>query len=53
MTHNDITGNAMITKPANDAYRNGYDAIWGKKKEEIPEPEVTSEYETKTEDKTK
>lgn len=30
MTHNDITGNALITKPSTDAYRSGWDAIFGK-----------------------
>lgn len=31
---NDITGDAIMTKSASDAYRDNYDAIFGKKKEE-------------------
>jgi hypothetical protein len=31
-THNDITGDALITKASNDNYRNNYDLIFGKKK---------------------
>ena len=31
-THNDITGDALISKQSNDNYRNNYDRIFGKKK---------------------
>lgn len=31
MHYNDVTGNALVTKPANDQYRTGWDAIFGKK----------------------
>jgi len=30
-THNDITGDALITKASNENYRNNYDLIFGKK----------------------
>ncbi len=30
-TKNDITGDSIQSKASGDAYRNGYDAIWGKK----------------------
>ena len=36
-THNDITGDPLITKSTTDAYRNGYDLIWGKKKDQVVE----------------
>jgi len=32
-THNDITGDALVSRQANDNYRNNYDRIFGKKKE--------------------
>lgn len=32
MSHNDITGDKIATKTVTDAYRNNYDAIFGKKK---------------------
>jgi len=35
-SYNDITGNCLVTKPATEAYRSGYDAIFGKKKVEVP-----------------
>ena len=31
-TRNDITGDSLTSKPASEAYRNNYDAIFGKKK---------------------
>lgn len=35
MATNDITGNTLITKPASEAYRNNYDAIFkGKQMDE-------------------
>ncbi len=34
--HNDITGDAIQTKTSSDAYRDGWDRIFGKKKEEEP-----------------
>ena len=42
-THNDITGDALITKANNDNYRNNYDAIFGKKKEAEKKEEVKPE----------
>lgn len=30
-TKNDITGDSIHSKASGEAYRNGYDAIWGKK----------------------
>lgn len=32
-SHNDITGDALVSKRNNDAYRDNYDRIFGKKKE--------------------
>lgn len=32
-THNDITGDALVSRLANENYRNNYDRIFGKKKE--------------------
>ena len=31
-THNDITGDALVSRLANENYRNNYDRIFGKKK---------------------
>ena len=31
-SHNDITGDALVSRLANDNYRNNYDRIFGKKK---------------------
>ncbi len=37
MHYNDVTGNALVTKPASDQYRTGWDAIFGKKEsKEVP-----------------
>ena len=36
MTTNDITGDALRTQPATDAYRDGYDAIFRKQIESRP-----------------
>ena len=36
-SYNDITGNCLVTKPATEAYRSNFDAIFGsKKKAEAP-----------------
>lgn len=35
-SQNPITGDHIITKASSKAYRNGYDRIFGKKKEEKP-----------------
>lgn len=32
-SHNDITGDALVSKQSNDNYRDNYDRIFGKKKE--------------------
>jgi len=32
-THNDITGDALVSRQANENYRSNYDRIFGKKKE--------------------
>lgn len=43
-TKNDITGDALVTKPSSDAYRDGWDRIFGKKETEKPvEAEATNE----------
>lgn len=31
--HNDITGDALVSRQANENYRSNYDRIFGKKKE--------------------
>lgn len=38
-SYNDITGNCLVTKPATETYRSGWDAIFGNKKvdENVPE----------------
>lgn len=46
-SYNDITGNCLVTKPATEAYRSGYDAIFGKKKIEAPAAPIEA---TKEED---
>jgi hypothetical protein len=33
-THNDITGDALVSKLNNDNFRNNFDRIFGKKKTE-------------------
>lgn len=45
-SRNDITGDSLTSKPSNDAFRDGWDRIFGKKAEEKP-----VEPETKTEEK--
>lgn len=40
-SYNDITGNCLVTKPATEAYRNNFDAVFGKKKAEAPAPVPT------------
>jgi hypothetical protein len=40
--YNDITGNGLVTKAATDAYRSGYDLIWGSKKKEEDSSEESS-----------
>lgn len=37
-THNPITGDALVSKRNNENYRNNYDRIFGKKKEEESSP---------------
>jgi hypothetical protein len=41
MSHNDITGDRIATKGITDAYRNNFDAIFGKKKVEVPAASTT------------
>ena len=36
---NDITGDSIATKSSSDAYRDGWERIFGKKKEEVTTPE--------------
>lgn len=38
-SRNDITGDALKTKTTTDAYRDGWDRIFGKKTEVVPVPE--------------
>lgn len=42
-TKNDITGDSIQSKASGDAYRNGYDAIWGKKDKPSPNDPKTRE----------
>lgn len=42
-THNDITGDALITKVANENYRNNYDLIFGKKNKNLSDDTLTNE----------
>jgi len=44
-TKNDITGDSLITKAANENYRNNYDLIFGKKNGELPKQETTGDSE--------
>ena len=37
-TQNDVTGDAIKSRNTNDKYRDGWDAIFGKKKETQPKP---------------
>jgi hypothetical protein len=52
-SYNDITGNCLVTKPSTDAYRAGFDAIFGsKEKKETPVfPELPVAGEEKEEQK--
>ena len=43
-SHNDITGDALVSKRSNDNYRNNYDLIFGKKKN-VPQPEAAGDSE--------
>ena len=43
-SHNDITGDALVSKRNNDNYRNNYDAIFGKKKN-VQKPEAAGDGE--------
>jgi hypothetical protein len=42
-TRNDITGDALITKVANENYRNNYDLIFGKKNKKSADVTLTDE----------
>lgn len=49
-THNDITGDALISRTANSNYRNNYDLIFGKKNKALSyEPKAKSEDPSKLE----
>lgn len=39
-TKNEITGDPLVTKSSTDAYRDGWDRIFGRKKKVTPEPVV-------------
>lgn len=45
-SRNDVTGDRLISRPSDETYRNNYDLIFGKKKEQPPTPP-----EVKPEDK--
>jgi hypothetical protein len=42
-SHNEITGDALVSKKNNDNYRNNYDAIFGKKKKDAEQTEQQGE----------
>ena len=39
-SHNEITGDALVSKKTNDNYRNNYDRIFGKRNGKLPEQET-------------
>jgi hypothetical protein len=39
-SRNEFTGAKLQTRPANNTYRSGWDAIFGKKEEVVPEVET-------------
>jgi hypothetical protein len=41
--HNDITGDSINTKPSTDAFRDGWDRIFGTKKETVAEEDTTQD----------
>ena len=43
-TKNDITGDALISRVSNDKYAEGYDRVFGKKKN-VPQQETTGDSE--------
>ena len=42
--HNEITGDALVSKRNNDNYRDNYDRIFGKKKN-VPQPKAAGDSE--------
>lgn len=42
-SHNEITGDALVSKRNNDAYRDNYDRIFGKKKKDAEQTEQQGE----------
>ena len=42
-SHNEITGDALVSKRNNDAYRDNYDRIFGKKKKDAEQAEQQGE----------
>lgn len=42
-THNDITGDALISRTSNNNYRDNYDKIFGKKNKELVDDTLTDE----------
>ena len=46
-SHNEITGDALVSKKTNDNYRDNYDRIFGKKKN-VPQQETAGDSEEVT-----
>jgi hypothetical protein len=46
MHYNDVTGEALVTKPSSDKYRTGWDAIFGKKDDNKDEKPVVAQVDT-------
>lgn len=46
MSHNNITGDKLVTKPSSKAYEQGWDAIFGAKKTNLEPSRVDSEPST-------
>jgi len=44
-TKNDITGDSLVSKASNEAYRNNFDNIFGKKKEQQTVNEYDDEHD--------
>jgi len=42
-SHNEITGDALVSKRNNDNYRDNYDRIFGKKNGKLPQQEAAGD----------
>ncbi len=46
-TRNDVTGDVIATRGSSDAYRNNWDAIFGKKKAQDEQPKTENDTQDK------